>query len=174
MHDDLVERVFTATRLNQLWLTDITEHWTAGIQADEGKLYLCAIKDVLDRAQRKLALRGGPELGDVGEPELVRAAGGELVPGPPVLIDNGAQVIVGGKSGLPTILPRFFSNALHQPLSRQIRHAVRSTIDSPVSRASSARSRCPNSRSPRWASNNAFARYASTTSLPATGSTSHR
>ena len=46
VHDDLVERVFTATRLNQLWLPDVTEHWTAGIQADEGKLYLCAIKDV--------------------------------------------------------------------------------------------------------------------------------
>ena len=41
VHDDLVERVFTPTRLNQLWLTDVTEHWT-----DEGKLYLCAIKDV--------------------------------------------------------------------------------------------------------------------------------
>lgn len=39
MHDDLVLRGFTATKLNQLWLTDITEHWT-----DEGKLYLCAIK----------------------------------------------------------------------------------------------------------------------------------
>lgn len=24
-----------------MWLTDITEHWT-----DEGKLYLCAIKDL--------------------------------------------------------------------------------------------------------------------------------
>ena len=31
---------FTATRPNQLWLTDITEHPTG-----EGKLYLCAIKD---------------------------------------------------------------------------------------------------------------------------------
>jgi len=41
VHDDLVERNFTATRPNQLWLTDITEHRT-----DEGKLYLCAIKDV--------------------------------------------------------------------------------------------------------------------------------
>lgn len=41
VHDDLVQRDFTATRPNQLWLTDITEHWT-----DEGKLYLCAIKDV--------------------------------------------------------------------------------------------------------------------------------
>ncbi|KXO88605.1 integrase [Tsukamurella pseudospumae] len=41
VHDDLVERDFTADNPNELWLTDITEHWT-----DEGKLYLCAIKDV--------------------------------------------------------------------------------------------------------------------------------
>ena len=41
VHDDLVLRNFTATALNQLWLVDITEHWT-----DEGKLYMCAIKDV--------------------------------------------------------------------------------------------------------------------------------
>jgi len=41
VHDDLVERDFTANRPNQLWLADITEHKTA-----EGKLYLCAIKDV--------------------------------------------------------------------------------------------------------------------------------
>ena len=40
-HDDLVRRVFTAAEANELWLTDITEHRT-----DEGKLYLCAIKDV--------------------------------------------------------------------------------------------------------------------------------
>ena len=40
VHDDLVLRDFTADTLNQLWLLDITEHWT-----DEGKLYLCAIKD---------------------------------------------------------------------------------------------------------------------------------
>ena len=41
VHDDLVERDFTADGPNQLWLADITEHWTG-----EGKLYLCAIKDV--------------------------------------------------------------------------------------------------------------------------------
>jgi transposase InsO family protein len=41
VHDDLVDRQFTATAPNVLWLTDITEHRTA-----EGKLYLCAIKDV--------------------------------------------------------------------------------------------------------------------------------
>ncbi len=40
-HDDLVRREFTATGPNLLWLTDITEHPTG-----EGKLYLCAIKDV--------------------------------------------------------------------------------------------------------------------------------
>lgn len=41
VHDDLVGRNFTAESLNTLWLTDITEHHTG-----EGKLYLCAIKDV--------------------------------------------------------------------------------------------------------------------------------
>ncbi|MGO4258967.1 IS3 family transposase [Marmoricola sp. RAF53] len=41
VHDDLVRRVFAADAPNQLWLTDITEHRTG-----EGKLYLCAVKDV--------------------------------------------------------------------------------------------------------------------------------
>ena len=41
VHDDLVRRNFAATAPNQLWLADITEHRTS-----EGKLYLCAMKDV--------------------------------------------------------------------------------------------------------------------------------
>jgi putative transposase len=50
VHDDLcavtddkgtVRHEFTAEAPNQLWLADITEHWTG-----EGKLYVCAIKDV--------------------------------------------------------------------------------------------------------------------------------
>ncbi len=50
VHDDLcavidedgrTRHVFTADAPNELWLTDITEHKTS-----EGKLYLCAIKDV--------------------------------------------------------------------------------------------------------------------------------
>ncbi|WP_433789622.1 IS3 family transposase [Actinoplanes sp. CA-252034] len=41
VHDDLVRRGFTANGPNRLWLADITEHRTG-----EGKLYLCAIKDV--------------------------------------------------------------------------------------------------------------------------------
>ena len=31
-HDDLVKRDFSADEVNELWLADITEHWT-----DEGK-----------------------------------------------------------------------------------------------------------------------------------------
>jgi transposase InsO family protein len=41
VHDDLVRRQFTAGALDRTWLTDITEHPTT-----EGKLYLCAVKDV--------------------------------------------------------------------------------------------------------------------------------
>ncbi len=41
VHDDLVEKDFTASGPNVKWLTDITEHPTS-----EGKLYLCAVKDV--------------------------------------------------------------------------------------------------------------------------------
>jgi transposase InsO family protein len=42
VHDDHVQRNFTAQRPDQVWVTDITEHPTA-----EGKLYCCAIKDLL-------------------------------------------------------------------------------------------------------------------------------
>jgi putative transposase len=44
VHDDLVLREFNADRPNVLWLTDITEHPT-----DEGKLYLCAVKDACSK-----------------------------------------------------------------------------------------------------------------------------
>ncbi|MFF1530871.1 IS3 family transposase, partial [Cellulomonas sp. NPDC058312] len=41
VHDDHVQRNFTAQQPDQVWVTDITEHPTA-----EGKLYCCAIKDL--------------------------------------------------------------------------------------------------------------------------------
>jgi len=41
VHDDLVQRNFRSDAPNQLWLSGITEHRTS-----EGKLYLCAVKDV--------------------------------------------------------------------------------------------------------------------------------
>ena len=62
IHDDLLKRDFTADDVNELWLTDITEHRT-----DEGKLYFCAIKDVFsgrivgysisDRMKARLAVK---------------------------------------------------------------------------------------------------------------------
>jgi len=44
VHDDLVRREFTAEAANRVWLTDLTEHPTS-----EGKLYVCAVKDVWSR-----------------------------------------------------------------------------------------------------------------------------
>ncbi len=44
VHEDLVDRQFSAAAPNLLWLTDITEHRTA-----EGKLYLCAVKDACSK-----------------------------------------------------------------------------------------------------------------------------
>lgn len=41
VHDDLVQRMFSAPAPDLVWLTDITEHPTL-----EGKLYCCSIKDV--------------------------------------------------------------------------------------------------------------------------------
>jgi transposase InsO family protein len=43
-HDDVVRREFTAPETNMVWLSDLTEHPT-----QEGKFYLCAIKDVWSR-----------------------------------------------------------------------------------------------------------------------------
>lgn len=40
VHDDLVQRVFSAPAPDLVWLTDITEHPTV-----EGKLYCCSVKD---------------------------------------------------------------------------------------------------------------------------------
>ena len=67
VHDDHVQRDFTAAQPNLKWLTDITEHPTG-----EGKVYCCAIKDLFsnrivgyaigDRMTADLAvaaLRGG-------------------------------------------------------------------------------------------------------------------
>ncbi len=41
VHDDHVQRNFTATDPNRVWVTDITEHPTG-----QGKVYCCAIKDL--------------------------------------------------------------------------------------------------------------------------------
>jgi HTH-like domain len=62
VHDDLVQRNFTAPNIDRVWLTDISEHPTR-----TGKLYICAVKDVCsnrivgysigDRMTAQLAVR---------------------------------------------------------------------------------------------------------------------
>jgi transposase InsO family protein len=42
--EDLVQRQFTASQPNKLWLTDITEHPTS-----EGKVYCCVVLDLYSR-----------------------------------------------------------------------------------------------------------------------------
>jgi transposase InsO family protein len=90
VHDDLVKRAFTADAPNRLWLTDITEHPTG-----EGKLYLCAIKDVFanrivgysieDRMKSRLAVNA------LESAVARRAAEGADVAGCIVHSDRGSQ-----------------------------------------------------------------------------------
>ena len=78
VHDDHVQRNFTADAANQLWLGDITEHWTS-----EGKLYLCAFKDVFsnrivgysisDRMKSRLAVAAQVVRHLAGDPLLPAA-----------------------------------------------------------------------------------------------------
>ena len=62
---------------------------------------------VLNRAEVELSLGGGLVLGNVGEPELVRAVSGELMPRPPVLIDHSAKIVVDRGSGFLNITASF-------------------------------------------------------------------
>ena len=89
-HDDLVRRDFTAPGPNQLWLTDLTEHRTT-----EGKLYLCAVKDVWsnrivgysisDRMEAKIAVDA------INSAVARRAIEGLEVAGCRVHSDRGSQ-----------------------------------------------------------------------------------
>ncbi|MFD6691030.1 IS3 family transposase [Streptomyces bacillaris] len=90
VHDDLVRRKFTAAGLNELWLTDITEHGTV-----EGKLYLCAIKDVASgrivgyaidhRMKSRLAVNA------INNAVAMRKAAGQKIAGCVVHSDRGSQ-----------------------------------------------------------------------------------
>ncbi len=90
VHDDLVARNFTADTPNVLWLMDITEHSTG-----EGKLYLCAVKDVFSnrivgysidsRMKARLAVDA------LSSAVARRGAAGEQVAGCIVHSDRGSQ-----------------------------------------------------------------------------------
>jgi len=89
VHDDLVERNFTAAAPNQLWLTGITEHAT-----NVGKVYCCAVKDVFsnrivgysisDRMKSQLAV-------DALNSAVARRGGRAAVAGCVVHSDRGSQ-----------------------------------------------------------------------------------
>jgi len=89
VHDDHVRRDFSAEEPNRLWLTDITEHPTG-----EGKLYLCAIKDLYagrivgysmaGRMQASLAV-------NALEQAVARRGGTDVVAGCIVHSDRGSQ-----------------------------------------------------------------------------------
>jgi len=89
-HDDLVRHDFTAAGPNQLWLTDLTEHRTS-----EGKLHLCAIKDIWsnrivgysisDRMESKIAVDA------VNSAVARRAVEGGNVAGCRLHSDRGSQ-----------------------------------------------------------------------------------
>lgn len=87
--------------------------------------------DVLDSAQIQLALPSRV-LGDVREPHAVRAGCGEV---------PTHKVVVPGVPTLARLPRRLLPNTDHQPLSEQIRHAVRSASRCPAARAASARNR---------------------------------
>jgi putative transposase len=86
VHDDLVQRNFTAPRPDAIWLTDITEHPTA-----EGKLYLCAIKDAC--SHRIVGYAVGPQMTARLATAAVRSALARRRPAGVVIVhsDRGSQ-----------------------------------------------------------------------------------
>lgn len=86
VHDDLVKRNFTATRPNQVWVTDITEHPTG-----EGKLYACAIKDLF--SNRIVGYAIGPRMTAKLARSALRAAIARRRPADVVIVhsDRGSQ-----------------------------------------------------------------------------------
>ena len=131
VHDDLVARRFTAQKPNQVWLTDITEHWT-----DAGKLYLCAIKDVYSnkivgysidsRMKASLAVRALTNAVALREPAgtIVHSDRGSQFRSRKfvhALSDNGLQGSMGrvGACGDNAAMESFFSLLQKNVLDRQ-------------------------------------------------------
>ena len=83
-----VERDFTADAPNQLWLSDITEHRT-----DEGKLYLCAIKDVFSNRIVGYSIDSRMKSGQPPQRSVVarRGEGGRVYCPPPIVDLSSGQ-----------------------------------------------------------------------------------
>ncbi|WP_115411740.1 IS3 family transposase [Nocardia farcinica] len=90
VHDNLVARNFTADAPNVLWLMDITEHHTG-----EGKLYLCAVKDVFSNRivgySIDSRMKASLAVDALASAAARRSAAGEQVAGCIVHSDRGSQ-----------------------------------------------------------------------------------
>ena len=97
VHDDLVQRDFTADRLDELWFTDLTEHPTG-----EGKLYLCAFKDAC--STRIVGYSMGPRMTAELAVSALRNAVALRDPHGTVVVhsDRGSHPLPGSSSGPST------------------------------------------------------------------------
>jgi transposase InsO family protein len=84
--EDLVERRFSASAPNELWLTDITEHPTA-----EGKLYCCVVLDMCSRKVVGWAIDRRCEAMLVNDALAKAAASRPTSPSTVIHSDHGAQ-----------------------------------------------------------------------------------
>ena len=84
--EDLVQRRFTATAPNELWLTDITEHPTA-----EGKVYCCAVLDLYSRKVVGWAIDRRCEAALVNDALAKASSSRPTSPGAVIHSDHGSQ-----------------------------------------------------------------------------------
>jgi putative transposase len=83
--EDLVERKFSASAPNELWLTDITEHPTR-----EGKVYCCVVLDAFSRRVVGWAIDRRCEAALVND-ALSMAAGSRATSGSTVILSDHAS-----------------------------------------------------------------------------------
>ena len=86
MCEDLVDRRFTASAPNELWLTDITQHPTA-----EGKLYCCVVLDLFTRRAVGWAIDRRCESALVNDALAKASASRPTSPSTVIHSDHGSQ-----------------------------------------------------------------------------------
>ena len=92
--EDLVQRQFTTTAPNQLWLTDITEHPTR-----EGKLYCCVVLDLYSRKVISWAIDRRCEAALVND--ALAKAGANRQTSASTIIHSDSEYVRAGVPGLP-------------------------------------------------------------------------
>jgi putative transposase len=83
---DLVERSFTRTGPNQLWVTDITEHPTR-----EGKVYCCVVLDTFSRRVVGWSIDASPNAALVTNALGMAISNRQPTPGTVIHSDQGVQ-----------------------------------------------------------------------------------